>query len=412
MLQDYMDARDPQGLEPLGSGREDTMMEEPGMLDQGMSSPAGLNLPEVNPSPEPSINFDVQKNPQDMQAMTDSMMYAPMLKGMDEEQRREKWPGIVEKLGQVSPKMKVALDPSIPPSDKDLDAVLGKMKGKGQEAVLSEPEMSSAEKVPSDLDVQNMSDDELIANATNIAQQGAGSQAGMFDSDVEVDPKLQGAPKGYMWIDPKDKTKGLTSLIKKEKTPEQAGKIMMMESAKALLPTIKNLLFDENGKVNWDTVKKSNIPIIGGSVPWAKDAKRLAQAYEVAIQGITRSETGAAMPAAEVDNTRARYQCNAWDTEDSCVQKFLSLKLFTNGYLDLVKKGSDGKGHFDSSKANAYDAQLQINVQNYKKDWMKRAMKANPNAAPSQLQQLFNKKLLSDPKFLKEMGNQLKKSGK
>jgi len=385
-----------------------------GMLNLGGMDPMDQGMGQA---PEPSLNFDVDRNPQDMQLMTDAMMYAPMLKGMDEEQRAEKWPAMVQKLTQVSPKASQILDPSLPPSDDDLDALMQQMP-QGQEGMEGGPGQQMAddggqrqrylddqvrrqtqglppispeefakeqEKKPEEVErlkTSDMSDDEIMAGAISMAQ--AEGQQVMFDVE--------------------DKKK------EKPKTPEQAGKIMMMNSAKALLPTIKTTLFKEDGGVNWDNVKKSNIPIIGGAVPWSGEAKRLANAYEVAIQGITRSETGAAMPASEVDNTRERYQCNVWDTEDSCVQKYLSLKLFVNGYTKLVSKGRDGKAHFDSAKADAADAQVQLNVQNYKKDWMQRAMKANPDASVDQLNKLFNYKLLNDKSFLDKMGKKITKA--
>src|SRR3990167_5432530 len=78
--------------------------------------------------PNQRVSFDVDKNPQDMQMMTDAMMYAPMLKSMDEEQRKEKWPQMVQSLSQVSPKASALFDPSLPPSDKDLDALMSRMQ--------------------------------------------------------------------------------------------------------------------------------------------------------------------------------------------------------------------------------------------------------------------------------------------
>jgi len=402
-------------------------------------------------APNPSVSFDIERNPDDMQFMTDAMMYAPMLKGMDEEQRKEKWPDIANRLGEVSPKGKAMLDPTLPPTDDDLDALLEKMPDKGQfkqvaatrkdyledqvnrqiegkkpisqndynkqeaekeEAVKkakgSKASMVASYEVPSDLDTANMSDEELIANAVYSSQQNLGKKIGLLDED-ETDPKFKGAPPGFMWKDPNNRDKGLINLKKMNEGASQyaAGQMTMMKVSKQQLPTIKTLLFTDDGKVNWDNVAKSNLPIVGGAMPWASEAKRLANAYEQAIQAVTRVETGAAMPAAEVTNTRRRYQCNVWDSEDACIQKYLSLKMFVNGYVDITfKKGNEGK--FDTAKADASDAQLQLHVQNYKKDWIQRAMKANPQASPSELHQLFNKKILNDSEFLKKMGTQLK----
>lgn len=423
----------------------------PGLLDGSFQDTTDEEMMTDQGAPQQSINFDVQRNPQDMQMMTDAAMYAPMLREMDEGQRKEQWPGIVDKMSEVNPKAQGMLDPTLPPDNKALDSMIAQMPKKrtmrGRQKYLDdqverqmqgkqpispeefqqqqedakkpkgEAELISASAVPSDMDTSMMSDDEVAVNGLQLAS------ADPLGDDDGVDPKFKGAPSGYQWeFDEQGKRKSLKAIAggpaDKPMSAEQAGKIMMMRSAQAAIPTIKNIMF-KDGKVDWGAVKASNMPVFGGAMPLHNKGKRLAQAYELGIQAITRVETGAAMPDAELDNTRERYQCNVWDSEDSCIQKFLGYKLFINGYGGLVSKGKDGKAQFDSAKADAAESLLQLQVQSYKEQWMKRAMKSNPQATPTQLNQLFNKKLLDDPKFFKRQadramgkGSKLKGSGR
>jgi len=390
--------QNPQALTEDPNESMDSMSGAPQMGQEAPEQPQAQ-------APGQSVSFDVDQNPDDMQFMTDTMMYAPMLKSMDVAQRKEKWPGIAEKLGAVSPKAKAMLDPTLPPTDDDLDSLIGKMPQATKPQKEPTGEMTEAHLVPSDIKWGDMSNEEMLAMTDNV---------GMFDDNDDKDPRFEGVPKGSMWIDHTDKTKGYKSLKVETKklTPEASAKIMMLKVAKSQIPIIKNHLFNEDGGVNWSNVKKSNIPIIGGSVPWDGPAKQLATAYEHGIQGITRGETGAAMPDSELGNTRERYQVNAWDTEDSALQKFIAYKLFINGTLKLTYETKDksGKkvGKFDSAAADAYRDDLQMNILAHKKGWMQRAVKANPTATVEQLHKLFNKSVLNDPKFLKKMGKQLK----
>jgi hypothetical protein len=407
--------------------------------------------------PAQTASFDVQQNPQDMQMMTDAMMYVPMLKKMDEDERRENWPQIANKLGQVSPKARAMLDPTTPPDDNTLDAMMAKMpqaasgmpvgadtpldrrgymddqverQMKGLPPITPEEyrkqKEAGAQEAPRPEGGVEPGDEDIMKGAVSQVQKGVkGLHAGadwLKDDADEGDPYLKGAPKGYAWVDPSSsqtkREKGLVEIKKiltnakkddkKGMSPDKAAKIMMMRVGRANLPIVKSHLFNEDGTVNRANVGKANIPIIGGAVPWSSGAKSLAQGYEHGIQGITRGETGAAMPDGEVDNTRERYQCNVWDTDESCTQKYLSFELFMNGYLDLTHKGKDGKGHFDTAKADALDAQLKLNLLGYKKKWMQQAIKDNPNRSQEELSKYFTTKLVTDPEFVKKVGKQLR----
>ena len=84
----------------------------------------GSEQEEEQGMPAPSTGFDVQNNPQDMQAATDALMYAPMLRKMDDDERKQAWPEIVSRLSKVNPKAQASLDPSLPPDNEMLDQVM------------------------------------------------------------------------------------------------------------------------------------------------------------------------------------------------------------------------------------------------------------------------------------------------
>ena len=371
---------------------------------------------EVNP-PNKTINFDVERNPQDMQLMTDVAMYAPMLKQMDRKQRKQKWPEIASKLGQVSPKLKNVLDPSLPPTDTDLDSIVGK---------IPESTAPKKEKAFSAEDLSKMSDDEFLVQGTLNAPEGEDVVSLYGDPAEERRIKRQEKLRDHyrkegkeITFDKNGKIKSISKSLdpdKKEKptSSDAAGKIMMMEVGKVHLATIKKLLFNKNGSINRENLGRSHLPHIAHPIELNKPGGRLANAFEHNIQALTRSETGAAMPAAEVDNTRKRYQPKFTDSDEVIIQKYLALKLAINGYLDVVYVGKDGKNHFDDTKARAYEAKTQAYVQNYREDWVKRALADPKNQArgitPELAMKAFNKKLLFDRDFLDKIGKEVRKT--
>lgn len=231
------------------------------------------------------------------------------------------------------------------------------------------------------------------------------------DKILQADP-TKGAPSGHMWVNPQDKTQGLRIIpgYKGEKeSPEVTGKIMMMETAKAYIPKVQRLLFDEDGSINWTNVMTSDIPLVPGSASLPRSKGReLAQAQEYGLQAITRSETGAAMPQSEIDNTRNRFQPTIWDSNDAAFSKFLGYKLFVNGYLGEISKGRDGMATVNKTQTDADMSKLAVEIDNYREDWMKRALQANPTADPKDIRNFWQRKLLSDDNFLLTIAKKLK----
>lgn len=152
---------------------------------------------------------------------------------------------------------------------------------------------------------------------------------------------------GYMMKDPKTPSLGVQPIpggSKDTMTPEAAGKASMMISAEKKLDTVNSLFMNPDGSMNNKNILTANIPFTDG-LPWT-DGRQAIAAMEQGIQAITRSETGAAMPDTEVDNTRKRFQPKPWDNP---VTQRMKLQMF-NGFVRGTIKLIDPSGRFDSKR--------------------------------------------------------------
>ena len=128
---------------------------------------------------------------------------------------------------------------------------------------------------------------------------------------------------------------------------DSAGKAAMLATAKEQFPVIEQLMFNEDGtynpKIGGGATALSfseGIPFFKGAVMSFAEttgkytpeeiqaANRLANAYEMGIQAITRTETGAAMPQEELANTRARFQPSYYDDDATARQKWMAYQRF------------------------------------------------------------------------------------
>lgn len=371
--------------------------------EQGMEAPS---MDPMGEAPDKTVSFDVEKNPQDMQFMSDSMMYAPMLKGMSKEERKEKWPEISMKLGQVSPKAKGMLDPSLPPTDEDLDALINKMPG-------------AAEKQEGPIDFASMNNEEFANAAMLNAQEDTSDN--LFGDDGDDESKLDKLKhhwlkKGKIYeIDEKTGKpfiRDIEDRSKKAISSDAAGKIAQIEASKAHFPAIKRRSFNEDGSINKANIaamKASRLPLGAvslGPIKYNQEGQALANSYEVVVQALTRSETGAAMPAEEVDNMRARIEPDITDSDETVLQKYLTMKMSVNGYLELSYRGKDGGKRYNDAHAGDRIGKMQAYVQNYRKEWVEKAMKhpKNKGFTAEQINQAFTKKILdAKPAFLKKI---------
>lgn len=177
-------------------------------------------------------------------------------------------------------------------------------------------------------------------------------------------------PAGFM-TDPNDpgRVVPIPGGPQAQRAGETAGKEAMLDVARRFTPVIKNTLFS-NGDVATGAIDRkallqmdaNNFGIPGALVPEGAEA---GNAYELGIQGITRTETGAAMPKEEVDNTRRRFQPNSFDSDKAIRNKYLAYEHFLNNAGDYLDPNRDKNGNWKVDFSKIYD---DINVSEPKSD--------------------------------------------
>ena len=150
-------------------------------------------------------------------------------------------------------------------------------------------------------------------------------------------------PSGFMLKDPNDPSKGVTPIPganTDKSVAGDAGKIQMLRTAQKAYEGVEALIFDDDGTLN-----NANLAAAFVNLPASK-GRSINQKMEVGIQAITRIETGAAMPPAEVQNTRKRFQPVLGDSNEQARAKLALFKDFINGTVKLV----DPSGRFNEER--------------------------------------------------------------
>lgn len=155
-------------------------------------------------------------------------------------------------------------------------------------------------------------------------------------------------PSGFMLKDSANPALGVTPIPGSDKdtlTPEQAAKVQMMRTAQNQLPAIQKLLFKKNGEPNRKIV--ANMQEYGPfeGTPFTT-GRMVRNMYDQGIQAITRGETGAAMPASELNNTRSRFMPSIGDNDKQITTKWNMFNDFIGGSLKLI----DNAGRFDAER--------------------------------------------------------------
>jgi len=150
-------------------------------------------------------------------------------------------------------------------------------------------------------------------------------------------------PEGFMLLDPNDPTKGVTPIPggpKDNLSGENAAKASMLQTARKAAKGVRGLIFDKDGTLNSINLLNAQF-----NTPFT-DGRKLRNRMEFGIQAITRSETGAAMPENEVENTRTRFMPTVGDTVEIANTKLQMFDEFINGTLKLI----DPSGRFNAER--------------------------------------------------------------
>jgi len=125
-----------------------------------------------------------------------------------------------------------------------------------------------------------------------------------------------------------------------------AAKVQMLRTAQKAAKGIRELIFKKFDKKGAGTeLNSTNLFNAQFNTPFT-DGRKLRNKMEFGIQGITRGETGAAMPPAEVDNTRTRFTPNIFDTPEIARLKLEMFDDFLSGTLQLI----DPSGRFNEDR--------------------------------------------------------------
>jgi len=171
-------------------------------------------------------------------------------------------------------------------------------------------------------------------------------------TQININEGLAGfkVPKSFMFD--KDETGKITGIkpIPGSKADRlgagDAAKVQMLRTAQKAAKGIRELIFDKFDKKGVGIeLNRTNLFNAGFNSPFS-DGRKLRNKMEFGIQGITRGETGAAMPPAEVDNTRIRFMPNIFDTAEIARLKLEMFDDFLSGTLQLI----DPSGRFNEDR--------------------------------------------------------------
>ncbi len=185
-------------------------------------------------------------------------------------------------------------------------------------------------------------------------------------------------PPGFKFRDPKNPSAGVEPIPggpKDRVTGVDASKIAMLQTAKAAFngnpkgkteserQSVRDLVFDKDAKTGAVTgLDRLNLLTAntGLGIPFTDigtpgipftEGDLLRTKMEFGIQAITRNETGAAMPPAEVENTRIRFMPRLTDSVEIAEIKLNMFEDFLNGTVQLL----DPTGRFNEAR---FDAEL------------------------------------------------------
>ena len=128
------------------------------------------------------------------------------------------------------------------------------------------------------------------------------------------------------------------------------GKITMIETAREQFPIIDKFLYGEDGEID-ESIMRGMLAIeqLGGLGSFGVEklgnpnAQRVYAAFETGMQAITRTETGAAMPPEEVDNTKKRFMPNWVDSKETRKQKIKAYRYFLDNSATALSKTVSAK---------------------------------------------------------------------
>ena len=187
-------------------------------------------------------------------------------------------------------------------------------------------------------DPMNPSDQRVIAEAP---EQEKAPLVTVNNNPAKTDPKLLGAPKDMMWVEPGNLDAGVVPIPgsnASKMSPEQAAKAQLMEGGLEAIRDVRSGLINEDGSVD----RMSIASIYAGGLPFTEGRQLRVQMLD-AIEGKLRAESGAAVPETEVKRIGERFMPSPFDSDElvkkrlDMLERFMSgsyKKMFPNGEYD------------------------------------------------------------------------------
>lgn len=175
---------------------------------------------------------------------------------------------------------------------------------------------------------------EKLGPGDNLVAIGGGGQATQVASGGPEKP-----PAGYSYADPKDPSKGLTTIPGGPAThlpAETAGRVAMMETAVQELPKARDVLMKDRTQLGTGVTGTLASKVNVG------DTGRAQRTVRLAIEGALRAMTGAAAPEAEVNRYENLFLPSPFDSAQTATQKLNQLDDFISNARRLVTQGRGG----------------------------------------------------------------------
>jgi hypothetical protein len=149
----------------------------------------------------------------------------------------------------------------------------------------------------------------------------------------------------------------------KPDSPEKVAKLQMLKTAQSayygsqnketgeFTGGAKSFIYNEDGTPDKRAILLAALPVPLG------DGRPIATRMEFGIQAITRGETGAAMPASEVANTRVRFMPSVLDSDEDIALKLQMFEMFINGSVDLLDR-NQGEGGYHKFNPAKYEKEM------------------------------------------------------
>lgn len=149
-------------------------------------------------------------------------------------------------------------------------------------------------------------------------------------------------PAGYQYVDQNDPSKGLQAIPGGPAThlpSETAGRVAMMETAAADLPSARKILMDGRSGTG------APLSSMAASTLNVGDTARANRTVRVAIEGALRAMTGAAAPEQEVKRYENMFMPSPLDSRETATQKLNLLDDFISNAKNLVTQGRGPAGN-------------------------------------------------------------------